>query len=95
MCFDLVVPAVVLLSNSSENLFAGMFLHTATRPLAEKIAILLTLATLSIFLCEADGATGNDKLFAYLASKDCNKIPHQVMCELHWCANHSHHLAPG
>lgn len=87
-CFDLVIPAVPLASNSAENIFAGLYRHPATKRLSQSVRDLLLTAERRIQSHEVDGATGNDRLHAFVTSLNTD-----TSFELGHCGNHSLHLA--
>ena len=91
LAVDLVVPPVPLLSPNAENLYAGTYKHPALKETHELLTCLIAQGKMTCLLHECDGATGNDRLMAYV-SKCPRIVPQGCVTEFHWCGNHNHHL---
>ena len=92
LCFDLVQPPVPLVGNASPHLYAAMFSHPMLKPIHEVLREILSCALHKGIMWECDGASGNDKLHAFVSQCD-QHIVEGLLQELHLCSNHQHHIS--
>ena len=83
--FDLVVPAIPLVSTSSSCIFFGLYRTHAGRQFVMLCDTIEPLSDITIYNYRADGASGNDKLVAFLTSQSYVTFVAFDVCSLHSC----------
>ena len=59
---EIVMPPVPLVSNSSNNIYNGLFSHPMTAPIIALVEKLLNAASARLWMHETDGHLANEKL---------------------------------
>jgi hypothetical protein len=84
MTLEIALPPAIVRSPSAAALYHQMMFGASTGPIHRLVDEMLSLADIAMKLYEADGASGNDKLFAHVLSKDTPNLLHDMkLCHLH------------
>jgi|Cyp1metagenome_2_1107374.scaffolds.fasta_scaffold08480_9 hypothetical protein len=86
-----VMPPILLLSDSSANLFYGMIRHPFFEGTNRMLDAIKATGNKNMTLFELDGATGNERLYHYFLTTE----RHGPMIELIKCRNHQTNLVEG
>lgn len=79
-----VMPPILLVSDSAENLFYGMFNHPFFVGIRSVLQAIRETASDHVTLFELDGATGNERLFNYFLSIGSpGKLIDMIKCRNH------------
>ena len=91
---EMVMPPVPLVSNSSNNIWNGVFRHPLLTPITSLVFRMLSACSLRLCVFETDGHLANEKLTSFQVAKEMEKpIEKQVLTDTMLCQNHQCNLS--
>jgi hypothetical protein len=85
---EVACPVMPLTGTTAEDLHAALFQHPHMQPIMAFKNKLFELSTHAFDIYEADGASGNDRLYHHLLPQ----APQNTLCDVSLCRNHQHHM---
>ena len=85
---EVACPVMPLKGTTAEDLHAALFQHPHMQPIMAFKNKLFELSKHAFDIYEADGASGNDRLYHHLLPQ----APQNTLCEFSLCRNHQNHL---